>query len=92
MYSFLLIEQRLNEGEWNYLELAPRQVCRDMAHLESFFQDVVDKGGEGVILRDPSASYQPGRSLGYLKHKAFTPLHILHIFLLSSNSISLVIQ
>ena len=40
-----------------------------MAHLESFFQDVVGKGGEGVILRDPTSLIQPGRSPGYLKHK-----------------------
>lgn len=40
-----------------------------MNHLESFLQDIIDGGGEGIILRDPSAPYQPGRSSGYLKHK-----------------------
>ena len=29
----------------------------------------MDVGGEGIILRDPAAPYQPGRSPGYLKHK-----------------------
>ena len=43
--------------------------CKDIQHLESFFQDVIDKGGEGVILRDPMGLWQPGRSAGYLKHK-----------------------
>jgi len=46
-------------------------MCQGLSHLEKFFQDVVDKGGEGVILRDPSAPPQPGRSPGYLKHKKF---------------------
>jgi len=40
-----------------------------MHHLEGFFQDILDKGGEGIILRDPSAPYREGRSPGFLKHK-----------------------
>jgi len=51
------------------LELAPAVECESIAHLEKFFQDVVDKGGEGIILRDPYATLEPGRSAGYLKHK-----------------------
>lgn len=47
-----------------------------MKHMERFFQDVVDKGGEGIILRDPIALLQPGRSLGYLKHKVCFPGYI----------------
>jgi len=41
--------------------------------LERFYQDVIDKGGEGVILRDPNVTFRPGRCPGYLKHKV-TPL------------------
>lgn len=52
-----------------YVTLAPMVICKDAAHLDSFFQDVIDKGGEGIILRDPVAPYHPGRSPGYLKHK-----------------------
>jgi len=40
-----------------------------MNHFERYFQDIIDKGGEGIILRDPRAPFQPGRSPGYLKHK-----------------------
>lgn len=56
---------------WNckYINLAEYVECKDMAHLETFYQDIVDKGGEGVILRDPECLLQPGRSPGYLKHK-----------------------
>lgn len=55
-----------------------------MRHLETFFQDIVDKGGEGIILRDPTATLQPGRAPGYLKHKvanhlAFFGLHVTPI-------------
>jgi len=44
-----------------------------MTHLEAFFQDIIDKGGEGIILRDPKAPMIAGRSAGYLKHKVAFP-------------------
>lgn len=43
--------------------------CLGSDHLEKFFQDIMDGGGEGIILRDPNSPYEPGRSSGYLKHK-----------------------
>ena len=61
--------ERVAKKEWKYITVAPKVECKGTSHLESFFQDVIDVGGEGVILRDPSAPYQPGRSPGYLKHK-----------------------
>jgi hypothetical protein len=61
--------ERLGNKEWKHLEVARMEMCQGPSHMESFFQDVIDKGGEGIILRDPSSPYQPGRSLGYLKHK-----------------------
>lgn len=57
------------KNECKYVSVAEKEVCRGLEHLEAFFQDVLDKGGEGVILRDPLALLQPGRSPGYLKHK-----------------------
>jgi len=55
-----------------------------MKHLEEFLQDVVDKGGEGIILRDPFIPLQAGRSMGYLKHKVSAicltlPINILFL-------------
>jgi len=52
-----------------YVHVAPRTVCRDTSHLEEFFQSIMEGGGEGIILRDPTAPYRPGRCPGYLKHK-----------------------
>ena len=54
---------------YKYLEVAPVEQCRSMKHLDEIFQDIMARGGEGIILRDPSAFYQAGRSPGYLKHK-----------------------
>jgi len=55
------------------------EICMDTSHMESFFQDVIDKGGEGIILRDPKSPYQPGRSLGYLKHKVSSAFFLVAI-------------
>lgn len=59
----------MNETQSKYLELAPYVECTDVNHLEKFFHDTLEKGGEGIILRDPKGLYKPGRSGGYLKHK-----------------------
>jgi len=51
------------------VRVASYEICHDTAHLEKIFQDIMDKGGEGVILRDPGSAYEAGRSGGFLKHK-----------------------
>jgi len=63
----------VEHSKCKYLSLAKYEECKDMQHLEQFFQDVLDKGGEGIILRDPNSLYKPGRSQGYLKHKVTVP-------------------
>ena len=63
------IVNMVNKNGSKYVEIAPRVECKGMDHLEEYFHDIIEQGGEGIILRDPSAPYKPGRSPGYLKHK-----------------------
>jgi len=63
------LEEKNFATETPYISVAGKIVCEGVAHLERFFQDVVDAGGEGIILRNPHSPYEPGRSAGYLKHK-----------------------
>jgi len=56
-----------------FIDIAEKVVCQGTNHLESFFQDVIDRGGEGIILRDPQSLLQPGRTTSYLKHKVRFP-------------------
>lgn len=67
--SNLRTEGILRGNEGKFIAIAPKEECPDMLHMERFFQDILDKGGEGVILRDPSSPNEPGRSSGFLKHK-----------------------
>jgi DNA ligase-1 len=39
--------------------------------VSTFLREVLDKGGEGVVLRNPNASWLPKRNAGSLKHKPF---------------------
>lgn len=43
--------------------------CKSYAHLEAMFDLVLGTGGEGLMLRDPSARYEVGRSSALLKVK-----------------------
>ena len=72
----------MKEHPCKYIGIAEKTVCKGAQHFESFFQDVIDKGGEGIILRDPYALLQPGRTTSYLKHK------VLYIFISISLSLS----
>ncbi len=56
-----------------YIDIAPMEVCQGEDHLQRRFQEFLDAGGEGIILRDPNAPFQHGRSAGYLKHKVAFP-------------------
>lgn len=48
----------------------PQQVVRDVAQVREFLQQIEAGGGEGVMLRDPNAAYQGGRSDQLLKMKS----------------------
>lgn len=63
-----VLDERLSKDH-PYIYVAPKEVCKNTEHLEQEFQTIIDKGGEGIILRDPSALLQKGRSAAYLKHK-----------------------
>jgi len=63
------IEQELNGKNHRFIQIATYTLCKDTAHLEKIFQDIMDQGGEGIILRNPSTPFQSGRSSGFLKHK-----------------------
>lgn len=40
--------------------------------VETFLQKVLDKGGEGVVMRDPTAVWTPRRHHGILKYKPYS--------------------
>ena len=40
-----------------YIHLVPHQVCKGKENLEDELKKVEEKGGEGLMLRDPKSKY-----------------------------------
>ena len=40
-----------------------------MEHLQEFYKDVINKGGEGVMLREAESKYVRGRSNSLRRYK-----------------------
>lgn len=59
--------QRFNFPPNVYAVLSTR--CRDQAHLEEYLEEILEKGGEGVILREPFSLYSPSLTSSMLKVK-----------------------
>ena len=58
-----------------YLHLQTRLCAHEeeaKAQVEEYLQKVLDKGGEGIVLRDPRATWTPKRHNGILKYKPFS--------------------
>ena len=66
------LEQAFNGKQHRFIQVAPYTLCQGTDHLEKIFQDIMDQGGEGIILRDPWGPFESGRSSGFLKHKVTT--------------------
>ena len=45
--------------------------CEGKEHLQQFNKSIIEKGGEGVILREPGSLYESGRSSGLRKYKPY---------------------
>mmetsp|Transcript_23095 Transcript_23095/g.32216 ORF Transcript_23095/g.32216 Transcript_23095/m.32216 type:complete len:376 (+) Transcript_23095:2-1129(+) len=65
----------------SHVEVVPYNKCNGSDHLNTFLKEIVSQGGEGVVLRKPSSTYQPGRSSSMLKAKIFqdAEVRVLHV-------------
>eukprot|EP00026_Physarum_polycephalum_P002518 Phypoly_transcript_02525.p1 GENE.Phypoly_transcript_02525~~Phypoly_transcript_02525.p1 ORF type:complete len:833 (+),score=92.99 Phypoly_transcript_02525:54-2552(+) len=53
-----------------FFTLAMRMLILDHKHLMAALKQVLEEGGEGLVLRKPNSIYEPGRSPSLLKLKA----------------------
>lgn len=60
----------LKEGN-EFVRVVAQQRCEGVAHLLSERDRIVNRGGEGVMLRQPESAYQRGRSPTLLKVKPY---------------------
>lgn len=53
------------------IQVVPHEYVQNMAHVESFLQEIINMNGEGVMLRDPHSYYEQKRSKTLVKYKKF---------------------
>ena len=53
------------------LKLVEQIPCRNQEHLESLMAKILEKNGEGLMLKDPKSRYEQRRSDKLLKVKKF---------------------
>jgi len=57
--------------ESNFIKIIPQIRVKSKAHLKEFLTEIENKGGEGVVVRDPNAPYIDRRTSKALKVKSF---------------------
>ncbi|MCK4708231.1 MAG: DNA ligase [Gammaproteobacteria bacterium] len=65
------LQQYLDNKPVEHLRLIPQIVCQSKQHLDQHLKIIEQKGGEGLVLRNPQSLYETGRSPNALKVKSF---------------------
>jgi DNA ligase-1 len=60
-----LIEKIVTEDQMK-LVLAKKKVAHNLKEVEAFFKEAVDKGNEGIMIKNFKAPYKPGSRVGYM--------------------------
>lgn len=61
----------LEKNPNRYIKIIPQKICKDESDLNNFLKNILEKKGEGVILKNPKLEYFAGRSNDILKVKKF---------------------
>lgn len=66
-----ILEEYLNKHPNNVIKILQQSPCKDKNHLKTFLKEVEEKGGEGIVVRNPDAPYIAKRTTQALKVKSF---------------------
>jgi len=59
----------------NNIKIVEFVKCRDINHMNQFLIDIMNQGGEGIMIRKPGSTYEKGRNSSIQKYKpSFTDL------------------
>ena len=66
------LKQFSKENNWSsFLRVIDTVKCEGQEHLNKFLREIVEKKGEGVMLREPGSHYTNGRSNSMRKVKEY---------------------
>lgn len=63
------IQEEANQDRGGKICVLPAVKCEGKKHFNELMKQVLDKGGEGLMLREPGSMYEAGRSKSLYKHK-----------------------
>lgn len=66
-----ILQNYLKNNSNQYIHVIKQFTCKDKNHLKKFLKEVENKGGEGVVIRNPQAPYIAKRTAQALKVKRF---------------------
>ena len=66
-----VLKRWLEKNPNGFIQIIPQKLCRGSEHLKEMLDGVEKKGAEGLVVRDPDASYLGKRSSRSLKVKSF---------------------
>ena len=55
----------------DFVKIVEAIECKSQDHLKQYFNEITEKGGEGIMLREAGSLYKVGRSNSLKKYKAF---------------------
>jgi len=67
-----VLRNYLSKQPNTYIRIIEQKRCRGKAHLQSWLQQLLSQGAEGVVVRNPDTPYQTGRSANALKVKIYS--------------------
>jgi DNA ligase-1 len=67
-----VLERYLSDQLGTNIRIIPQLPCHGQKHLQQYFNQLVSLGAEGLVLRNPPAPYQSGRSSNALKVKQYS--------------------
>jgi len=62
---------KVKKYEGRYIQIIPQYVIKNKQDMQKFLNNVEQKGGEGIVVRDPTAHYIAKRTSRALKVKSF---------------------
>lgn len=66
-----VLEGYLAKHRSSFIKIIPQIMCESNEHLKTVLSEIETKGGEGLVVRDPDASYINKRTSKALKVKSF---------------------
>lgn len=71
MQRLSLLENYLEKNPAEHIRIIEQIPIKNQQHAETFYQSIIQGGGEGIVVRDPNEAYQRYRSKSILKWKPY---------------------